>query len=145
MILSGNEQERFINNTGDIVKLPVVQLLCDVKTHWDSIYYMINYFYFLDALCNIDIADYNLGSLQWDVLQDMEVVLEAQQTMCGEIMQLLGGTFPSYETFLAQWTSLSSSCTHPQLAPFISEGLECTNKYHTCLGHSKAYLFTMCK
>ena len=41
-ILSGNEQERFINNTGDIVKLPVVQLLCDVKTCWDSTYYMIN-------------------------------------------------------------------------------------------------------
>jgi hypothetical protein len=42
-ILSGNEQERFINDTGDIVKLPVVQLLRDVKTCWDSTYYMINY------------------------------------------------------------------------------------------------------
>ncbi|KIK79312.1 hypothetical protein PAXRUDRAFT_44975, partial [Paxillus rubicundulus Ve08.2h10] len=42
-ILSGNEQEWFVNDTGDIVKLPVVQLLCDVRTHWDSTYYMINH------------------------------------------------------------------------------------------------------
>ncbi|KAF9231412.1 hypothetical protein BU15DRAFT_7981, partial [Melanogaster broomeanus] len=42
-ILSGNEQERFVNDTGDIVKLPVVQLLRDVRTRWDSTYYMINH------------------------------------------------------------------------------------------------------
>jgi hypothetical protein len=65
--------------------------------------------------------------------------------MCGETMPLLGGAFPSYETFLAQWTALSSSCTHSQLAPFISEGLEYANQYRTHLGHSKAYLFAMCK
>ena len=101
-ILSGNEQERFTNDIGDIVKLPVVQLLRDVKTCWDSMYYMINclralrqvsnppIYYSMNIMIlslsscwlllrcshNVDIADYNLGSLQWDVLQDMEVVLE---------------------------------------------------------------------
>ncbi|KAF9228988.1 hypothetical protein BS17DRAFT_650665, partial [Gyrodon lividus] len=53
------------------------------------------------------------------VLQDMEVVLEvpshAQQSMCRESVPLLGGAFPSYEMFLAQWTSLSLACNHPQL------------------------------
>ncbi|KAF9231244.1 hypothetical protein BU15DRAFT_56408 [Melanogaster broomeanus] len=51
-ILSGNEQEWFINDTGDIVKLPVVQLLHDVRTCWDSTYYMINRMRALRQVCD---------------------------------------------------------------------------------------------
>ncbi|KIK77307.1 hypothetical protein PAXRUDRAFT_167311 [Paxillus rubicundulus Ve08.2h10] len=51
-ILSGNEQEWFINDTGDIVKLPVVQLLCDIRTRWDSTYYMINHMQALQQVCD---------------------------------------------------------------------------------------------
>ncbi|KIK79311.1 hypothetical protein PAXRUDRAFT_40804, partial [Paxillus rubicundulus Ve08.2h10] len=62
---------------------------------------------FLDAPCNINISDSKLAPLDWEVLQDMEVVLEvpswAQQSMCGQSLLLLGGAIPSYETFLAQW------------------------------------------
>ncbi|KAF8833832.1 hypothetical protein BDN67DRAFT_858484, partial [Paxillus ammoniavirescens] len=110
------------------IRLPKVQLLHDVKTHWDSIYYMINCLhalrqvvsYFLDAPHNTDIGDHKMLPLGWEVLQDMEVVLEvpshAQRSMCGESIPLLSRAFPSYEMFLAQWTSLSSACDHPQLA-----------------------------
>lgn len=41
-IISGNEQEWFVDEETGIVKLPVVELLRDVKTRWDSSYYMIN-------------------------------------------------------------------------------------------------------
>ncbi|KAF9231413.1 hypothetical protein BU15DRAFT_7811, partial [Melanogaster broomeanus] len=69
--------------------------------------------YFFDAPCNINISDSKLAALDWEVLQDMEVVLEvpsqAQKSMCSQSLPLLSGTVPSYETFLAQWTSLYTS------------------------------------
>ncbi|KIK79653.1 hypothetical protein PAXRUDRAFT_160780, partial [Paxillus rubicundulus Ve08.2h10] len=96
---------------------------------------------------NASIADHKMGPLGWEVLQDMEVVLEvpahAQHTMCGGRMLLLHRAILSYEVFLAQWTNLSSACNHPQLAPFISSGLELANYYHDCLQCSNAYLFAM--
>ncbi|KIK78477.1 hypothetical protein PAXRUDRAFT_163928, partial [Paxillus rubicundulus Ve08.2h10] len=96
---------------------------------------------------NINISDSKLAPLDWEVLQDMEVILEvpswAQQSMCGQSLPLLGGAIPSYETFLAQWTSLSMSRTNPQLVPFVSHGLEWANHYYNCIGRSKAYLFAM--
>ncbi|KAF9222904.1 hypothetical protein BS17DRAFT_818233 [Gyrodon lividus] len=75
-ILSGNKQEWFVNDTGDIVKLPVVQLLRDVRTHWDSTYYMINRMralwqaidFFFDAPHKINISDSKLAPLDWEVL-----------------------------------------------------------------------------
>ncbi|KAF9222874.1 hypothetical protein BS17DRAFT_652152, partial [Gyrodon lividus] len=93
------------------IRLPEVQLLHNVKTRWDSTYYMINHLralqqvvsYFLDAPHNTDISDHKMLPLGWEVLQDMEVVLEipshAQQSMCGESVPLLGGAFPSHEMF----------------------------------------------
>ncbi|KAF9220321.1 hypothetical protein BS17DRAFT_686284, partial [Gyrodon lividus] len=119
-LISGNEQGWLANDKGNTIKLPVVQLLCNVKTRWDSTYYMIN----------------RLRALR-------QVPSNAQQSMCGESVLLLGGALPSYETFLAQWTSLSLACNHPQLTSLISPGLESANHYHDRLGHSKAYLFAM--
>lgn len=51
-IISGNEQERFVNDVGNIVKLPVTQLLRDVRTRWDSTYYMINRVRALRQVCD---------------------------------------------------------------------------------------------
>ena len=42
-IISGNKHEQFDVNK-QVVQLPVVQLLHDVKTCWNSMYYMINCF-----------------------------------------------------------------------------------------------------
>ena len=38
-IINGNANEWY---TGNATKLPVVELLRDIKTHWDSIFFMIN-------------------------------------------------------------------------------------------------------
>ncbi|KIK76631.1 hypothetical protein PAXRUDRAFT_169319, partial [Paxillus rubicundulus Ve08.2h10] len=98
---------------------------------------------------NINISDSKLAALDWEVLQAMEVIFEvpsqAQKSMCSQSFPLLGSTVPSYETFLAQWTSLSTSHTNPQLTLFISHGLKWANHYYSCIGQSKAYLFAMCK
>ena len=65
--------------------------------------------------------------------------------MCRENIPLLGGAVPSYETFLAQWKRLCVMDNHPQLAPFISPGLEWSDHYYDQLTLSKAYLFSMCE
>ncbi|KIJ59147.1 hypothetical protein HYDPIDRAFT_66579, partial [Hydnomerulius pinastri MD-312] len=103
------------------------QLLRDVKTRWDSTFFMINRLrtlhqavdYFLAAPRNSDLAKHKMSALEWEVLQDLEVVLEvpslAQHTMSGEHSPLAGGTLPTYETFVVQWQTLASSPNHPQL------------------------------
>ena len=69
----------------------------------------------------------------------------AQQTMSGEHCPLLGGTLPAYETFVAQWQAMATSPNHPQLAPFIQEGLSWATSYHKRMRANKAYLFAMCR
>lgn len=39
---SGNEKQWFRDEDDNPIKLPVAELLRDVKTRWDSVYYMIN-------------------------------------------------------------------------------------------------------
>ncbi|KIK80919.1 hypothetical protein PAXRUDRAFT_157343, partial [Paxillus rubicundulus Ve08.2h10] len=57
-LISGNEQEWFTNDKGNIIMLPVVQLLHNVKTHWDSTYYMINCLHALQQVSIYDILDF---------------------------------------------------------------------------------------
>lgn len=41
VITSGNTQNMFLDDKGIIVMLPVVQLLHNVRTQWDSLFFMI--------------------------------------------------------------------------------------------------------
>lgn len=74
-----------------------------------------------------------------------KVPAHAQRSMCGENMPLLGGAIPSYEAFLAKWSHMSSSTTHPQLAPFIFHGLQLAKQYYERIKRSHAFLFSMCE
>ncbi|KIM58677.1 hypothetical protein SCLCIDRAFT_81236, partial [Scleroderma citrinum Foug A] len=99
----------------------------NVRTRWDSTYFMINRLrtlrqaieLFMAAPRNTDVAHHKMALLDWEVLQDLEFILEApsiaQQTMSGEHCPLLGGTLPAYETFMAQWQAMATSPNHPQL------------------------------
>lgn len=51
-IISGNKHERFDVNKR-VVQLPVVQLLRDVKTRWNSTYFMINRFRVLQQVSHL--------------------------------------------------------------------------------------------
>lgn len=101
VLKSGNEKGWFLDEDDNPVKLPVVELLRDVKTRWDSVYYMINRLRVLKQVifiplmsCNLtvtylqalnyffleppnrDIADRKLEDIEWQVLEDLEVVLD---------------------------------------------------------------------
>ncbi|KIK26887.1 hypothetical protein PISMIDRAFT_94118 [Pisolithus microcarpus 441] len=83
MIVIGNANQWF---TEDPTEVPTVELLCDVKTWWDSAYFMINHmcalhlainhFLSLPHGSNDELSGLCLTALEWEVLQDLEVVLE---------------------------------------------------------------------
>jgi hypothetical protein len=41
-IISGNDLNNFLDDMGRPVQVPVVELLCDAETRWDSTYIMLN-------------------------------------------------------------------------------------------------------
>ncbi|KAI6119167.1 hypothetical protein EDD16DRAFT_1706851 [Pisolithus croceorrhizus] len=54
-----------------------------------------------------------MDDMDWQVLQDVEVVLEiphaAQQSMSGESTPKLSGAIPAFETFIEEWKGLSDA------------------------------------
>ncbi|KIK28681.1 hypothetical protein PISMIDRAFT_51629, partial [Pisolithus microcarpus 441] len=96
----------------------------DVRTCWDSVYFMINRLWILDQAldcyfqlpANRELQDYKMNDMDWQVLQDVEVVLEiphaAQQSMSGESTPKLGGAVPAFETFMEEWKRLSNAVPH---------------------------------
>ncbi|KIK12109.1 hypothetical protein PISMIDRAFT_121442, partial [Pisolithus microcarpus 441] len=64
--------------------LPIVQLLHDITTRWDSTYYMINRLRALDQAIdlwlrmprNINLVPEKLELMHWEVLQDLEFALQ---------------------------------------------------------------------
>jgi hypothetical protein len=101
VIRDGNEKGWFMaGQPPEVVKLPHLQLLRDVKTRWDSVFQMIRrlrllqpvshsvyrevliqcfYFQAIDHFfampINKDIAKHKLTEMEWEVLAGMEVVL----------------------------------------------------------------------
>ncbi|KAI6021163.1 hypothetical protein EDC04DRAFT_2607287 [Pisolithus marmoratus] len=71
--------------TGKKMQIDVLQLLHDITTHWDSVYYMICHLCYLhqpintffEHLNNKDLKKYKLSKMQWKVLQDFELILES--------------------------------------------------------------------
>ncbi|KIK24334.1 hypothetical protein PISMIDRAFT_44028, partial [Pisolithus microcarpus 441] len=92
-----------------------------------------------------DIVRAQLDNMDWQVLQDMEVVLEiphsAQQCMSGESFPLLSRVVPSFETFMAQWEQLSLN--EPRFAPYIEIGLRHARSYYRRMGETNAYAIAM--
>lgn len=102
LISSGNEKSWFRRKNGDketIVQLKSLQLLHDVRTRWDSVFYMLRRLRemrpvsfvtilkisahisqqavdcFLALPNNQELAKYKLTSMEWSVLQDFEIIL----------------------------------------------------------------------
>lgn len=99
-IISGNDNQSFTSD-GESITLPVVQVLRDCPTRWDSTYIMVNRLRTLRQVCqdileyftslkyfqgidlflafprNAEIAHHRLSDLDWEVLQDIECILEA--------------------------------------------------------------------
>ncbi|KIK33567.1 hypothetical protein CY34DRAFT_42461, partial [Suillus luteus UH-Slu-Lm8-n1] len=83
-ILRGNEEGWFRDDKGELTQLPVVELLLDEPTRWDSVYVMLNRLWtlrqvisaFFDAWTQRNISEKRLSEMDWQFLQDLEVILE---------------------------------------------------------------------
>lgn len=106
-----------------------------------------------------------MNDLDWQVIEDLEVVLEvtlpfrrltlhadtllfqiphaAQQCMSGESTPLLSGAVPAFETFMAHWEELSAAV--PRCSSFIRVGLDYAKTYYKRMGKTRAYAIAMRK
>ena len=84
IIVTRNLQQWFKSPAGTVVQIPEVQLLRDVKTRWDSIFYMLNRLLalhlaiecFLSLLAQKDLAHFKMTDMEWFVLQEFEIILD---------------------------------------------------------------------
>ncbi|KAF8580386.1 hypothetical protein K439DRAFT_1232915, partial [Ramaria rubella] len=105
--------------------VPQLQLLHDIDTCWDSVYYMAHHLYILHQPLNTylhhphhqdNVSHYCLTSMEWDVLKDFEFIPEkphvVQQAMSKQLMPLLSGALPSLEIFMSQWEHMHDTKQH---------------------------------
>ena len=84
IIVTGNLQQWFKSPSGTVIQIPEVQLLRDVRTRWDSIFYMLNCLLalrlaiecFLSLPAQKDLADFKMMDMEWFVLQEFENILD---------------------------------------------------------------------
>jgi hypothetical protein len=153
IIIEGNSKAHFTLPDGSPMTVPLLQLLRDVKTRWDSIYYMINRLRvlrpainsFLASPVNKDLQTLRLTDVEWNTLQDIEAILAvphaAQQTMSKETTPILSGSIPAFEMFMSSWEQLAEKI--PRLKPFIDKGLQWALKYYERMDRTDAYVVAM--
>ncbi|KIK25341.1 hypothetical protein PISMIDRAFT_9698 [Pisolithus microcarpus 441] len=122
MIVISNANQWF---TEDPTEVPTMELLCNVKTWWDSAYFMINHmralhlaidhFLSLPRGSNDELSGLCLTVLEWEVLQDLEVVLE--------------------------WRALVKHTPH--CGAIINARLDWAKQYYQQMGHMTAYCIAM--
>ncbi|KAG1727189.1 uncharacterized protein EDB91DRAFT_1061236 [Suillus paluster] len=115
IITTGNDEKWFQDDSGAIIQLPVVQLLHDEPTRWDSTYVMLNHLQtlrqamdlFCDSPLQCHMINKKLSLMEWLVLQDFKVILEAphtaQQTMSSKSTPILSGAVPTFEKMIQCW------------------------------------------
>ncbi|KAI6011883.1 hypothetical protein BKA83DRAFT_4065217 [Pisolithus microcarpus] len=144
------------------MQVPELELLWDVKTHWDSSCIMINsqllfladfslfvqaLDYFLALPNQKELEGYALSPLQWLVLEDFECILQVplrvQQRMSSESLPRLGSTVPCFELLMSAWETLGE--TDVCLRPWTDVGLKWAVEYYQQMDNTRAYVISMCK
>ncbi|KAG1759799.1 hypothetical protein EV702DRAFT_1208130 [Suillus placidus] len=152
-IVRGNEEGWFQDDNGDPTQLPVVELLLNEPTRWDSVYVMINHLQtlrqaviaFFDAWAQRGISEKKLCEMDWQFLQDLEVILEAphaaQQKLSSESTPMLSHAVPTFEELADGWESIGLHAPHCK--PVIDIGLTWASKYTDRMGATHAYSVAM--
>ncbi|KAF8477625.1 hypothetical protein DFH94DRAFT_634370, partial [Russula ochroleuca] len=137
------------------IKVKPLQLLQDVSTRWDLVYFMINRLrelqpavdHFLTLPNHSDLAKFRITLQEWKVMEDFEMILSVlhrvQQIMSEEGMPILSGTIPAFKMFMTKWEQLSDK--HPHLKPFIQPGLDWAYEYYKHMDRTTAYIVAMCE
>ena len=83
IIVTGNLHQWFKSPAGEVIQIPGAQLPRDVKTRWDSIYFMLDCLLalclaiecFLSLPAQKDLTDFKMTNMEWFVLQEYEKIL----------------------------------------------------------------------
>ncbi|KAF9489959.1 hypothetical protein BDN71DRAFT_1400684, partial [Pleurotus eryngii] len=130
------------------------QLLCDVKTRRDSVYYMIHRLrelhpaidHYLSSPAQKDLASCKLSDTEWQAMSDCEVILtiphQVQQVMSQEKNPVLTGAIPAFKMFMTIWKKLGEQNSH--LKRWMDLGLKGAMKYYERMDNTKAYVIAMC-
>ncbi|KIK20175.1 hypothetical protein PISMIDRAFT_73321, partial [Pisolithus microcarpus 441] len=94
----------------------------------------------------IHLSGLRLTVLEWEVLQDLEVVLEipheVQQCMSSESRPVLSKAVPAFETVILRWQALVKHTPH--CGAIINARLDRAEQYYQQMGHMTAYCIAMC-
>ncbi|KAN0118276.1 Ribonuclease H-like domain containing protein [Russula decolorans] len=152
VINTGNHSGWFRSHDNEVIELPDLELLRDVKTRWDSVYCMIERLLVLRPAIDFffsmkvhGLTEYKLTDLDWELLDALYAVLAVphmvQQIMSAESMPVLSGAVPSFEIFMTRWEKLRSK--FPELKPLVDVGLEWAEKYYKRMDDTDAYVVAM--
>ncbi|KAN0114259.1 Ribonuclease H-like domain containing protein [Russula decolorans] len=152
VINTGNHSGWFRSHNNEVIELPDLELLRDVKTQWDSVYCMIERLLVLRPAIDFffsmkvhGLTEYKLTDLDWELLDALYAVLAVphmvQQIMSAESMPVLSGAVPSFEIFMTRWEKLRSK--FPELKPLVDVGLEWAEKYYKRMDDTDAYVVAM--
>ncbi|KAF9233001.1 hypothetical protein BU15DRAFT_7986, partial [Melanogaster broomeanus] len=106
------------------VNVSEIQLLRDIKTRWDSTFYMINHLctlwppvdWFLLMLTQKNITKHKMDNTEWFILKDYEVILNVahfiQQQMSSESQPVLSCAIPCFELFMTIWEKHARANKH---------------------------------
>ncbi|KIM58277.1 hypothetical protein SCLCIDRAFT_28178 [Scleroderma citrinum Foug A] len=101
--------------------------------------------YFFQAPAHKDIADRKLSEVDWQIIEDLEVVLKVphtfQQSVSSEALPTLTHIIPVFKMFIIQWEHLSAQA--PQCALFIEVGLHYAKEYYSHMGKTDVYAIAM--
>ncbi|KAG1775059.1 hypothetical protein EV702DRAFT_1236596 [Suillus placidus] len=100
---------------------------------------------FFDAWAQCSISEKRLSEMDWQFLQDLEVILEAphatQQKLSSESTPLLSHAVPTFEELINGWESIGLHVPHWK--PIINIGLIWASKYIDRMGATHAYSVAM--
>ncbi|KAJ7024624.1 hypothetical protein C8F04DRAFT_925471, partial [Mycena alexandri] len=93
-------------------------VMADVKTRWDSVFYMLRRLRYLQQPVTRFLAmnrdahklRHPLENKHWGRLELMELILQqphtVQATMSAENTPILAGSIPAFELFMAAWKAM---------------------------------------
>ncbi|KIL54972.1 hypothetical protein M378DRAFT_18367 [Amanita muscaria Koide BX008] len=139
LIEVGNERGWFSDSEGNVIQVPALQPLQDVKTRWDSVYFMLQRLRALrpaiDKFINDELhkfKDYKLSESDWEIIEGLEAVLDiphaVQKVMSEEANPVLFSAIYSFEKFMTNLEKMGRK--YEKLRPWTETGLFWAKKYY---------------
>ncbi|KAI6095209.1 hypothetical protein F5141DRAFT_1013663 [Pisolithus sp. B1] len=127
---------------GDTIIVLDLQLLHNIKTQWDSTFFMLNHLCALQTVVDLFMT---LPLQQKDLakFKISDVPHRVQQLMSAEARPTPSHTVPSFEVFMTTWEILQGG--HPCMAPFIEVSLAKARHYYNRMDNMNTYIILMCK